>query len=56
MLIAIRGFCKGKGQGIVEYAVLLAFVVLVAAYIFSSDGLMNAVKGTFSSVASAINS
>jgi len=40
---------KQKGQGIVEYALLLAFVVSVA--LFMNDSLSSTVKGVFDDVA-----
>lgn len=39
-----------KGQGMVEYAVILAFVVVVAAGIASSGDLQTAVKKVFTDV------
>lgn len=39
-----------KGQGIVEYALILVFVVALAAYLGASGGLGPAVKGAFDSV------
>ena len=46
-------FCK-KGQGIVEYAILLAFVVAVTAYLFTHGGLKDEVTATFDSTASIL--
>ena len=55
MLTSMRKFFTGKGQGIVEYAVLLAFVVAIAAYAFSSDsGIKGEVKSTFSDTAATL--
>ena len=54
MLISMRKFFKEKGQGIVEYAVLLAFVVAIAAYLFTSSGIKNEVTATFESTASVL--
>lgn len=56
MLISMRKFFKEKGQGIVEYAVLLAFVVAIAAYLFSSSGLKGEVTATFQSTISTLSS
>lgn len=39
-----------KGQGIVEYALILAFVVILAIALSSSGGLGDAVKATFQNV------
>jgi len=55
MLTSMRKFFTEKGQGIVEYAVLLAFVVAIAAYAFSSDnGIKGEVKASFSNTASTL--
>ena len=54
MLISMRRFFKEKGQGIVEYAVLLAFVVAIAAYLFSSTGIKQEVTHTFESTQSML--
>lgn len=42
-----------KGQGIVEYALILAFVVIVAAAITSGDSLQTKVKGAFDNITAA---
>lgn len=56
MLVSLRKYFKEKGQGIVEYAVLLAFVVAIAAYLFSdSSGLKSAITDTFNSTVSTLN-
>jgi Flp/Fap pilin component. len=48
--------CSGqRGQGIVEYALLLAFVVAVAVAVTSgTTGLEAAITGVFSRVATAL--
>jgi Flp pilus assembly pilin Flp len=43
-----------KGQGIVEYAVLLAFVVAVASYVGSGGTLTNKISSVFTDVSGAI--
>ena len=43
-----------KGQGIVEYAVLLAFVVVVAAVVGSNGTLTNKVGNVFNDVSNTI--
>ena len=50
MLQRIKEFLYSeKGQGIVEYALILAFVVAIAAVALSSDsGLGKAIKDRFS--------
>ena len=54
MLVSLRKLFKEKGQGIVEYAVLLAFVVAIAAYLFTSSGIKNEVTATFQSTESVL--
>ena len=54
MLTSIRKFFKGKGQGIVEYALLLAFVVAIAVYAMNESGLGGAIKTNFSTTASQV--
>ena len=54
MLISLRKFFKEKGQGIVEYAVLLAFVVAIAAFLFNNGDIKNEVTATFNSTASML--
>lgn len=54
MLTSMRKFFKEKGQGIVEYAVLLAFVVAIAAYLFSNTGIKDEVTATFQSTHSML--
>jgi pilus assembly protein Flp/PilA len=44
-----------KGQGIVEYALILAFVVVVAAAITGSGDLKTKVQGSFTNIAAAFN-
>ena len=55
MLVSMRKVLKEKGQGIVEYAVLLAFVVAVAAYVFSGNSsLKTEISNTFSRTTSTL--
>ena len=55
MLVSLRSIFKEKGQGIVEYAVLLAFVVAIAAWLLGSDNsLKDEVSGTFSKTVSTL--
>ena len=54
MLTSMRKFFKEKGQGIVEYALLLAFVVGVAIWALSDGTLGSAVSQNFSKTASAV--
>ena len=43
-------YASEKGQGIMEYALILAFVVVVAAAIGSGGDLQGKVKGVFTSL------
>lgn len=48
-------YMSQKAQGIVEYALILAFVVAIAIFITTGDGsLKNAIKGVFSDTASQV--
>ena len=40
-------YMSQKAQGIVEYALILAFVVVVAAVLTTDNGLTEAIKGVF---------
>lgn len=44
-----------KGQGIVEYALILAFVVGLASYMTNANGIGTAIQTTFNNVTSALN-
>ena len=54
MLTSMRKFFTEKGQGIVEYALLLAFVVAIAVYALNQSGLGTAVRSNFSTTASQV--
>ena len=54
MLTSMRKFFKGKGQGIVEYALLLAFVVAIAIWALQDGSLGKAVSENFSKTGSAV--
>ena len=59
MMLAIEKFRKKyllnqKAQGIVEYALILAFVVVVAAAITNGGGLRDRVQGVFESVTNTL--
>lgn len=48
-------YMSQKAQGIVEYALILAFVVAIAIFITSGDNnLSDAVKGVFTSTADQV--
>ncbi len=46
-------YLSEKAQGIVEYALILAFVVVVAAALTNSGDLQNKIKGVFDNVSKA---
>lgn len=49
-------YLSQKAQGIVEYALILAFVVGIAIFITSgNDSLSGAIKGVFTDTAEQIN-
>lgn len=48
-------YMSQKAQGIVEYALILAFVVVVAAVLTQTDGLSTAISGVFSHTTSMVN-
>lgn len=57
---AIRNFVKKfslsqKGQGIVEYALILAFVVVIAAALTNAGGLQDKIKGVFTKVETEVD-
>ncbi len=49
-------YLSEKGQGIVEYALILAFVVVVAAAISNSGALQTGVKKAFDDMAGMFKS
>lgn len=48
-------YLSQKAQGIVEYALILAFVVVVAAALTNTGGLKDAITGVFSNAANQVN-
>ena len=44
-----------KGQGIVEYALILAFVVVIAMALTNSGGLQDKIKAVFTSVGNEVD-
>jgi len=56
MLQRIEKICSEKGQGIVEYALILAFVVGIAVVALSSgdDGIGSKIKTLFSNTGTQI--
>ncbi len=51
----IMRYLEQKAQGMVEYALILAFVVGIAAALTGSDGIQEAIKTTFTNVTSTLN-
>lgn len=45
-----------KGQGMVEYALIIAFVAAVAIWAFSDNGVGSAVTNAFTNAAEQVNS
>ena len=43
-------YLSEKAQGIVEYALILAFVTIIAAALINSDGLQNTISGVIQKV------
>ncbi len=49
-----RIFLKECGQGVVEYAVLIAFVLVASAFLFGNPGIKNEVSAIFGETVSAL--
>lgn len=43
-------YVSEKAQGIVEYALILAFVVVIAAALFGNGGIEGSIKSVFTNV------
>ncbi len=57
MLTSMRKFFTEKGQGLVEYALILAFVAVLAFMMFGSEsGMKSDVTSAFSQAQSRIKS
>ena len=48
-------FLREKGQGIVEYAVLLAVISAVAVFVITDSGIKSEVTAVFTSTASVLH-
>ena len=48
-------YLNQKGQGMVEYALILAFVVVIAAFLTGNDGIGQAIQNVFQSVTNQLN-
>jgi pilus assembly protein Flp/PilA len=51
----VMRYLEQKAQGMVEYALILAFVVGVAVALTSSDGIKGAIETTFTNVTKTLN-
>ena len=48
-------YMSQKAQGIVEYALILAFVVVVALVLTNDGGLSDSIKGIFKATGTTLN-
>ncbi len=48
-------YLSEKAQGMVEYALILAFVVIIAAVLMNSSGLSGGINNVFDSATSQLN-
>ncbi len=48
-------YLSEKAQGMVEYALILAFVVIIAAVLMNSGGLKGGINNVFNSATSQLN-
>ena len=48
-------YLNQKGQGMVEYALILAFVVVIAAFLTGNDGIGQAIQNVFQTVTNQLN-
>ena len=44
-----------KGQGMVEYALIIAFVAAIAIFVFSEDGLGSVIGGAFENASNMVS-
>lgn len=56
MVVALKDrYMSQKAQGMVEYALIIAFVVALAIVLSSDGGLSGAISNVFGSAASQVN-
>lgn len=56
LMVALKDrYMSQKAQGMVEYALIIAFVVALAIVLSSDSGLSGAIESVFGSAASQIN-
>ena len=55
MLKKIREFLKEKGQGVVEYALILGFVAVLAVALIGSSGLQTSSKNNIDHAQSVLS-
>ena len=48
-------YLNQKGQGMVEYALILAFVVIIAAALTNNDGIRGGIEAVFRNVTGQLN-
>lgn len=48
-------YLNQKGQGMVEYALILAFVVVIAAFLTGNAGIGEAIQKVFTKVTETLN-
>ena len=51
----VMRYLEQKGQGIVEYALILAFVVAIAAGLTNAGGIKDKVSAIFTSVSTTLD-
>lgn len=56
MLQKFRRLLLQKGQGVVEYALILGFVAVLAVYLITGSGLLGAAKSNIDNVKSVMDS
>ena len=60
LLMYIKGLVQKiksseKGQGMVEYALIIAFVAAIAIMVFNDEGLGGVIGGAFSNASDMVN-
>lgn len=48
-------YLSQKAQGMVEYALIIAFVVVLAAVLMSNDGISGAIQNVFGTAENTLN-
>ena len=50
----IREFIKEKGQGTVEYALIIGFVAIIAVYMLTGSGLQTSTKKNITNISDVL--